>query len=115
MLGVARDRGGRRVYAEHHIGWLNLMDRLRCTGMPIAQLRDYTALVKQGSATLKERRALLAAHQTRVRDNITRWSEALSLIDAKVEFYDEWVANRKRPVVEPHRRHRSSKKPRPRS
>jgi len=94
--------------------WLGAIIGMR-TGMPIAQLRDYTALVKQGSATLKERRALLAAHQTRLRDNITRWSEALALIDAKVEFYDEWVANGKRPAVEPHRRHRSSKKWRPRS
>ena len=109
MPGVARDHGGRRVYAEHHIGWLNLMERLRFTGMPIAQLRDYTALVRQGSATLKERRALLAAHQARVHDNIARWTEALALIDAKVEFYDQWVANGKRPAVEPDRRGGSTK------
>ncbi|MGA9324187.1 MAG: MerR family transcriptional regulator, partial [Xanthobacteraceae bacterium] len=62
MPGVARDNGGRRVYSEHHVGWLDLMDRLRCTGMSIAQMREYTALVKQGSSTLKQRRALLAAH-----------------------------------------------------
>jgi len=39
-----------------------------------------------------------------VRDNITRWTEALALIEAKVEFYDEWMANGERPAVEPHKR-----------
>ena len=58
----------------------------------------------RGGATLEQRRALLAGHRVRVRDNITRWTEALALIEAKVEFYDEWMANGERPAVEPHKR-----------
>ncbi|HEV2675507.1 MAG TPA: MerR family transcriptional regulator [Aliidongia sp.] len=104
MLGVVRDGGGRRVYSEHHVGWLDLMDRLRSTGMSIAGMRAYVELVKQGSTTLKERRALLAAHQAQVRDAIARSTEALALIDAKIEFYDEWLADGHRPSVGPHRR-----------
>ena len=109
MPGVIRDGGGRRVYSEYHVGWLDLMERLRSTGMSIAQIRDYTELVKQGSASLGQRRALLAAHQARVRETIARWTEALALIDAKVEFYDEWVASGERPTVTPHRRLRAKK------
>lgn len=30
--GVRRDRAGHRVYSEHHVGWLDLMERLRRTG-----------------------------------------------------------------------------------
>jgi DNA-binding transcriptional MerR regulator len=100
----------RRVYSEYHIGWLDLMERLRCTGMSVAQMREYTGLVKQGGATLKERRALLAGHRARVKETIERWRDALELINAKVEFYDEWVANGARPAVEPHRRLRRAKK-----
>jgi DNA-binding transcriptional MerR regulator len=111
MPGVARDNGGRRVYSEHHVGWLDLMDRLRCTGMSIAQMREYTALVKQGSGTLKQRRALLAAHRARVQENIARWEEAQALIDAKLEFYDEWVASGQQPAITPHRRVRAPNKP----
>jgi DNA-binding transcriptional MerR regulator len=108
--GVARDRGGRRVYGDHHVGWLDLMERLRYTGMSIAQMREYTALVQQGGATLKRRRDLLAQHQERVRGTISRGSEALALITAKVEFYDEWVCNGQRPAVAPHRRVQGPKK-----
>ena len=102
--GVERDGGGRRVYTEHHVGWLDFMDRLRGTGMSVAQMREYTALVKKGGAALGERRALLKAHQARVLENIERWTEALTLIDAKLEFYDEWVAKGARPPAGPHRR-----------
>ena len=103
--GVERDGGGRRVYTEHHVGWLEFMDRLRGTGMSVAQMRAYTVLVKKGSdVALEERRALLKAHKARVLENIERWTEALTLIEAKLEFYDEWVAKGARPAVGPHRR-----------
>jgi DNA-binding transcriptional MerR regulator len=50
LPGVTRDATGRRVYSEYHVGWLDLMDRLRFTGMSITQMRQYTALAKQGAA-----------------------------------------------------------------
>ncbi|MFL9873818.1 MerR family transcriptional regulator [Paraburkholderia megapolitana] len=104
LPGVVRDQGGRRLYNQRHVSWLDLMDRLRRTGMSVAQMRNYTALVEQGATTLTERRALLALHRARVQETIETWTDALALIDAKVEFYDEWVANGQRPEVEPHRR-----------
>src|SRR5690242_12429669 len=79
IQGVRRDSGGRRVYAEYHIGWLDLMERLRLTGMSVAQMREYTALVKKGDAALKQRRAMLAAHRARAEETIARWTDALAL------------------------------------
>ena len=109
MPGVIRDRGRRRVYSDYHIGWLELMERLRLTGMSIRQLREYTTLVKQGSTTLRKRRALLAEHQRRVKAMIAKWTEALALVDAKIEFYDEWVAGGTRPTVSPQQRARAKR------
>ena len=43
--GVERDAGGRRIYVEQHVGWLQLMERLRHTGMSIAEMRAYTCLL----------------------------------------------------------------------
>ena len=106
--GVVRDKGGRRRFSEYHLRWLDLMERLRLTGMSIAQMREYALLARQGNATLQQRRALLAEHRARVRETIEKWTAALALIDAKVEFYDEWLANGERPTVEPHNRVRGS-------
>ena len=102
--GVARDSGGRRIYTEGHVGWLQLMERLRHTGMSIAEMREYTALVKAGRSTLQQRRDMLAAHRARVLEEIRRQRAALQLIDAKVGFYDEWIATGHRPKSDPNRR-----------
>ena len=102
--GVERDAGGRRVYVEQHVGWLQLMERLRRTGMSIAEMRAYTALVKAGRSTLRERRDMLAAHRQRVQAAIAEQRTALKLIDAKVGFYDEWIATGHRPKNDPNRR-----------
>ena len=101
--GVARDGGGRRVYGELHVGWLALMDRLRRSGMSIAEMRAYTALVKLGRTTLPQRREMLAAHRERVLQTIAEHRAALRLIDAKVGFYDEWIATGQRPKTDPNR------------
>jgi DNA-binding transcriptional MerR regulator len=99
--GVERDEAGRRVFNELHVGWLELMDRLRRTGMPIARMRRYTALVRRGRSTLQERRELLATHRATVEHTIDEWMAALKLIDSKIDFYDEWVATGKQPKALP--------------
>ena len=101
--GVERDGGGRRVYGELHVGWLDLVDRLRRSGMSIAEMRAYTALVKLGRATLRQRREMLAAHRERVLRAIAEHRTALKLIDAKVSFYDDWIATGQRPRNDPNR------------
>jgi DNA-binding transcriptional MerR regulator len=109
--GVSRDRTGWRFYDELHVGWLELMERLRRTGMSIAQMRAYTALVQAGRATLRERRDMLAAHRARVIETIAQHRRALQLIDDKVGFYDEWIATGQRPKRDPNRRTRRARTP----
>lgn len=99
--GVTRDSGGRRVYSELHLNWLDLIDRLRRTGMSIAQIREYAALVKHGSSTLKQRQKLLAAHRARIKETIAEWTLSLKLIDHKINFYDEWLTTGRRPAFLP--------------
>jgi DNA-binding transcriptional MerR regulator len=106
--GVVRDSGGRRVYSDLHLNWLDLMDRLRRTGMSIAQMRQYTALVRQGNSTLRQRQKLLSEHRARVRQTIADWTQALNLIDSKIDFYGEWLATGNRP--KPPAVHRSGRK-----
>ena len=99
--GVARDAAGRRCYTEQHVGWLELMERLRGTGMSIAEMRHYTALVKQGRVTLAQRQALLAEHRARLVETIAQWRLALKLLDGKIDFYGEWLSTGKRPALMP--------------
>ena len=95
--GVGRDAGKRRVYDERHVGWLDLMHRLRLTRMPTAKMREYAALTARGSTTLEARRDLLVAHRAQVRAVIAEWRLALSLLDRKVDFYGDWLSTGRRP------------------
>lgn len=95
--GVQRDAGGRRVYRERHLGWLTLIDRMRLTGMSIAQVREYASLVSQGRGTLKLQQAMLRKHRERVEEQITEWTAALEMIDGKIAGLEEWIATGRRP------------------
>ena len=108
--GVVRDPGGRRVYSERHLDWLKLMERLRRTGMSIAEMRRYTALVKRGRETLAERHEMLRGHRERVRKTIAEWKEALALLDGKIDFYGGRLAGIRKSVAVPDfRRGRSTR------
>jgi DNA-binding transcriptional MerR regulator len=99
--GVVRDGGGRRNYTEQHVDWLDLMDRLRRTGMSVAGMRDYASLVKLGRSTLRQRQELLAAHRTQVKATIAELALALELIDSKIDYYGEWLHTGQRPKLIP--------------
>jgi DNA-binding transcriptional MerR regulator len=101
LPGVLRNAAGRRLYGERHVGWLELMERLRSTGMSIAQMRAYTALVMQGRRTLPQRQQQLAAHRAQVEARIAEWKTALKELDRKLAFYADWVAQGARPPMDP--------------
>jgi DNA-binding transcriptional MerR regulator len=96
---VSRDKGRRRVYSELHVGWLELLDRLKRTGMSIREMREYTALAKQGHSTLEARVKLLCEHGKRVEARVKDLEESILVIDGKIKFYSEWIITRRRPPM----------------
>jgi len=97
LLPAVPRQGTQRVYSNRHVEWLELMDRLRQSGMSVAELRTYTALAQRGAATVEQTRALLLAHRARVEAQIAQWQRARRLIDEKVAFYTEWIDEGRRP------------------
>jgi DNA-binding transcriptional MerR regulator len=98
--GVVRDAAGRRLFSERHVDWMGLVDRLRSTGMSVAQIRAFTRLVAQGRSSLGRQREMLATHRDQVAATIDAWRASLALIDAKLDFYAAWIATGQRPAAE---------------
>lgn len=92
MPGAARDAAGRRVFSAAHVNWLELMDRLRNSGMTIRQMQAYAKQVRQGKSTLAARQALLREHRQRVEKQVDGLKAALALIDRKVALYEKWIS-----------------------
>ncbi|RIV39756.1 MerR family transcriptional regulator [Micromonospora radicis] len=86
---VRRDSGGRRVYHENDVDWLNLCMILRASGMPLPAIRRYTELVRAGDGTEAERLVLLRKHRERVLDQMDQLRKCLDLVNFKVGVYED--------------------------
>lgn len=86
---IRRDPGGRRVYSEDDLEWLEMCLMLRATGMPLQAIRSYTELVKQGDGNEQQRVALLRQHEQVVSDQIAQLNQCLDMIRYKLGCYGE--------------------------
>ena len=89
---VRRGLDGRRVYTEDDLEWLEICTSLRASGMPLAGIRRYAELIREGSGNEEERLGLLREHQERVTAQIRGLEKSLDLISWKVKVYEDRVA-----------------------
>lgn len=93
LTPVSRTSGGRRVYDPQNVHWLGICTRLRASGMSLANLRAFTALVRQGPGNEDERLELLRAHQAEVQEQLEELRAGLDLISWKVGIYEDRLAH----------------------
>lgn len=89
---VCRNTSGRRVYRQADVDWLRICTRLRTSGMPLAKLRAFAALVRQGPGNEDQRLTLLREHQEHVRAQMDELQSCLDLISWKVGIYEGHVS-----------------------
>jgi DNA-binding transcriptional MerR regulator len=87
MLSVGRSGSGHRRYSERDLGWIELITKLRATGMPIREVRRYAELVRADDGNEDERLALLRAHRKRVLAQLDTMAAHLDAIDMKISYY----------------------------
>jgi DNA-binding transcriptional MerR regulator len=97
--GVRRDPQGRRVYHEQHVEWLAMLERLRRSGMSIKELRNYASMVRKGAASLRECQQLLRTHRRLIEQRIADLTQALEVVDGKIEFYAKWLSTGVQPPL----------------
>lgn len=90
---IPRSGGGRRVYAQTDVDWLVPCNRLRASGMPIATVRQFAALVRSGPGNEADRLALLRQHEAHVRSRIAELDDCLAIVHAKVVTYEQHLSD----------------------
>ena len=60
LHSVERAPSGHRRYTDEDLRWIQMVTRLRATGMPIRDVRRYAALVRDGHGNEAERLARTA-------------------------------------------------------
>ncbi|MBZ4322446.1 MerR family transcriptional regulator [Streptomyces huiliensis] len=88
---VPRNAAGRRVYEQADVDWLSLVARLRASGMPVATVARFAALVRSGPGNEALRLELLREHERAVRERIAALGADLEIIQGKVAVYERHV------------------------
>lgn len=84
---VPRSSGGRRIFNDEAVRWLALLSRLRESGMPVAQIAEYSRLVGEGAGNEAERIALMEAHARSLDAQIDELVACRAVILGKVDNY----------------------------
>ena len=88
---VDRSTTGHRRYTESDLRWIDLLNCLRGTGMPIREVRQYAELVRSGDGNELERLELLRAHREHVLAQLAEVTEHLGAIDRKIGIYTDKI------------------------
>jgi DNA-binding transcriptional MerR regulator len=84
LTPVGRAANGHRRYGKQDVERITFINYLRLTGMPLEQLKAYTALLSQGNSGLPRRVALLRAHRGEVAHRVEELGRMLAVIDHKL-------------------------------
>jgi DNA-binding transcriptional MerR regulator len=76
------------------LSWLDLLIRLRNTGMPRAQMVRFAQLRRQGAATATERRLMLEEHQRALEQSMQELQQHMAVLQKKIARIKEIEANR---------------------
>ncbi len=89
---LERDAGGRRVYTDADVQWIETCRIFRSSGMPLAVLARFAELVREGPGNEVERLALLREHEERMRAKAAEIATAHQLITGKIASYEAHLA-----------------------
>ncbi|WP_017544756.1 MerR family transcriptional regulator [Nocardiopsis prasina] len=90
---VERAPSGHRRYRTDDVDLLHLVRCLRDTDMPIARLRDFAELVRDGDHTIPERLDVLQSHQRDLDARIAELCQRQITIQHKIDYYARALAD----------------------
>lgn len=94
---TGRAANGHRRYRREDILWLEFVLRLKLTGMPLAEIKQYAVLRAQGEETLQLRLAMLKLHRERLVTKIEELSTCARALDDKIHTYRQMIAKSRAP------------------
>jgi DNA-binding transcriptional MerR regulator len=90
---IARGTGGHRRYSPQDVYWLRICIKLRASGMPLAKIRRYAELVREGPGNEQQRLELLREQQQHIENQLAELQGCLRTITRKVGTYEQRLAD----------------------
>lgn len=89
LPAIPRTEGGLRRYRGEDVALLRFLAKLRLTGMPIRQVREYCELIREGDHTMDQRRDMLVNHRAEVQRQIEILEGNLEILNLKIGLYEQ--------------------------
>ncbi len=98
LMPAGRAANGHRRYHPQDVLWLEFVLRLKLTGMPLDEIRQYAALRAVGEKTLQQRLTMLKLHRKRLVARMNELSTCARALDGKIRTYRKMIAKPRVPA-----------------
>lgn len=93
LITPARDQNNIRMYSDSDIRWIQFIKKLKQTGMPLKNIKEYSNLRDQGDSTINERLSLLYEQKQRLEQNSKQLEEHILFLNNKIDIYKAKMKN----------------------
>lgn len=84
-----RSQGEKRLFSDADMQWIQLIECLRNTGMPIAEVKHYVELCLQGRETTQERLDIVKKQEAIMKQQLQEMRKRLKLLQFKKNYYEQ--------------------------
>ena len=93
LITPARDQNNIRMYSDSDIRWIQFIKKLKQTGMPLKNIKEYSNFRDQGDSTINERLSLLYEQKQRLEQNSKQLEEHILFLNNKIDIYKAKIKN----------------------
>lgn len=84
---VERSQSGIRMFKDADYEWLQIINCLKKTGMPLKDIREFIYMTMAGDETIDERLELFKKQKTVIENQIAELQDTLNILNFKCWYY----------------------------
>lgn len=89
LFPIQRLENGHRVFQKWDLEWINFVNLLKSTGMPLSAIKEYRKLVEDGDQTNEERLSIMIKHRKSIIEQMDHLKICLERINYKIDYYSD--------------------------
>lgn len=97
---IKKNGSGLRVFSDNDIGWLELIECLKGTGMSLKGIKQYIDWYIEGDSTLEKRLEMFKQQKINLEEQMLQLQKHMEKINYKIAYYSEIIANGSEGVFE---------------
>lgn len=97
---IKKNSSGLRIFSDNDIGWLELIECLKGTGMSLKGIKQYIDWYIEGDSTLEKRLEMFKQQKVNLEEQMLQLQKHMEKINYKIAYYSEIIANGSEGVFE---------------